>query len=179
MAWFGKRDGDPDSDARDPGASVDGAGEEAAAEDPATEDSATEDAAAVDPAAVDSGAVGSTPTPAVSASVVFLPEPEGEDQGDDPGTARATETAPALEWTIKARPLRPEPLPRTALQEKMAEIAEKHKDGPIEDMTGPIRDALAADGREVPGDWILAIAEGLRQHGPISLNLGGPGRVPS
>ena len=160
MAWFGKAA--DERDARTP----------AGSEDVAADDPVAEDAAAVDP--VPTPVVSA---PVVSASVVFLPEPEGEDQGDDPGTAPPAESAPALEWTITARPLRPEPLPLTALQETMAKIAEKHKGGPIEDMTGPIRDALAADGREVPDDWILAIAEGLRRHGPISLNLGGPGGV--
>jgi hypothetical protein len=113
--------------------------------------------------------------------VIFQPGPPiddwdaAEDVPLGAGAEPAAGRAPALEWAMKARPVRPKAAPRTALQEKMAEIAEKHKDGPVEDMTGPIREALAANGRDVPDDWILAIAEGLRQHGPIALNLGGPG----
>ncbi len=60
----------------------------------------------------------------------------------------------------------------------MAQIAEEHKDGPIEDMTAPIREALVAHGRDVPDDWILTIAEGLRRHGPILPDYRGPGPAP-
>jgi hypothetical protein len=119
--------------------------------------------------------------------VLFQPEPlAGDVLGGDvkagKKASRAKASAPA-KAKRKATGTPPAPAraaagPRTPLQEKMAEIAKKHKDGPIEDMTGPIREALAAHGRTVPDDWILAIAEGLRQHGPISLNLGPPDSAP-
>lgn len=120
--------------------------------------------------------------PPVSTSVVFHPEPLDDDAEEalgvgpivpagDPALAKAAD----LEWTIVARTAPPVAAPRTALQETMAAIAEKHKDGPVEDMLAPIRAALAAHGREVPEEWIRAIAEGLRKQGPVSLNLGGLG----
>ena len=126
------------------------------------------------------------PVPAVTTSVVFHPEPLEDDAEEALGVVKigpvadpALATAVEQEWTIVARTAPAANATRTALQEKMAEIAKKHKNGPIEDMTAPIRAALAAHGREVPDDWILAIAEGLRQHGPISLNLGGTDSVAS
>ena len=139
---------------------------------------ARRDAEAETPVAPDADAADSRP--AIPTAPTFEPGPPIDDWGpvDAPATAPGAAPAPAvpaLEWAVKVPPPRPALAPRTAMQEKMAEIAEKHKDGPISDMAGPIRDALAAHGREVPDDWIVAIAEGLRQHGPISLNLGGPG----
>jgi hypothetical protein len=123
---------------------------------------------------------------AASRSVVFQPESLGDDDGSEaegavafvPGAAPVQANAPEMTWSVGAPPVRSALAPRTPLQERMAEIAEKHKDGPIEDMTAPIREALAAHGRDVPDDWILAIAEGLRQHGLMPLNFGGPGPVP-
>lgn len=177
MARFGKRGADAESHAEPE------LGSELAAEPEADTDGAVIPVPDV-PApptpvpAIPSPAIAPPP---VSASVVFHPEPLGD--GDDealgvgpivPGADPALATAAELEWTIVARTAPPVAVARTALQETMAEIAEKHKDGPIEGMLAPIRAALAAHGREIPEEWILAIAEGLRHHGPISLNLGGP-----
>jgi len=185
MAWFGKRDaeaGTPQGAGDEPGAGV--VSEDAADESAVAEGAGTEDVAADGGVAGDVATTPVATAPAVSAAVVFQPGPpidgwhEAVDAPLGAGGEPAAGGAPALEWAIKANPLRPKGAPRTPLQEAVAEIAEKHKDGPVEDMAGPIREALAAHGREVPDDWILAIAEGLRQHGPISLNLGGPGPVP-
>lgn len=134
----------------------------------------------------------------ISTSVVFKPQPLDDDGWDDvvvkPGDDLPPYKAPAVgkpEAKAKAarrrKPAgiakastppaaRAEDDRRTPLQIQLAEITEKHKDDPIEEMIGPIREALVAHGRDVPDDWIVAIAEGLRRHGPTPLNLGGPSK---
>jgi hypothetical protein len=108
--------------------------------------------------------------------VVFHPEPleppkaKGKGAGKDKGAA-ARGAAPA-----KAPPPA-EHERRTPLQIQLAEITEKYKDDPIEAMVPAMRDALSASGRDVPDDWILAIAEGLRRDGPTEANARGPNRA--
>jgi hypothetical protein len=67
---------------------------------------------------------------------------------------------------------------RTPLQVQLADITEKHKDGPVEAMVPAMREALSAAGRDVPDDWILAIAESLRRNGPTPVSFGGPASAP-
>jgi hypothetical protein len=107
--------------------------------------------------------------------VVFEPEPLQAPKAKGKGAGRgktARDAAPA-----KA-PSPAEEDRRTPLQVQLAEITEKHRDGPVEAMVPAMRDALSAAGRDVPDDWILAIAESLREKGPTPLNFGGPGSAP-
>ena len=115
-------------------------------------------------------------------AVVFEPEPLDENAapGKQAGRGRVVpdrHPAPDLEWVIVARTAPVAAVSRSALQTQFAEITEKFKDAPIEHMIPAMREALEARGREVPEDWILAIAEGLRRNGPTTLNLDGPTRA--
>jgi hypothetical protein len=138
---------------------------------------------------------GAEPAPARPTPVIFEPQPMDDDGWDDvavkpgddlpaykPPVLLQPEAKPAGKGKGKKSSVALPPAAtgendrRTPLQKHLAEITEQYKDEPIEEMTGPIREALMATGREIPDDWILAIAEGLRVHGPMPLNLDGPGK---
>jgi hypothetical protein len=91
--------------------------------------------------------------------VVFHPEPLPAPKSKGKGkAARGAASAKAPSPAEDDR--------RTPLQIQLAQITEKHKNDPAEAMVPAMRDALSAAGRDVPDDWILAIAESLRTKGP-------------
>lgn len=109
--------------------------------------------------------------------VVFEPEPLVGAAAKERKVKPDDTAALDVEWAIVARSAPAPAARRTPLQAQLAAILKKHKDGPIEDLAASIREALNASGREVPDDWILAIAEGLRRNGPTELYYDGPSRT--